>query len=165
MHWWLMNRREYEMKTLLSILFLSVSLCCFSADAAQQQPPKKFNPQQFEAELEQFITTEVGLTPQESSTFFPVYREMRKQQRIYFIEDRRFHHTNLTDDKACEEAIRRHAANELKIKEIQQSYHLQFLKMFPASKVFRIIRAEEKFHRHMMKRAAFKCHQKENENK
>ena len=78
----------------------------------------------------------------------------------YFAEGRRFRHLNVTDEKACEEAIRKNAANEVKIKEIQQQYHLQFLTILPACKVFKIIRAEEKFHRQMMRRVAM-CRQQQ----
>ncbi|EFA92478.1 hypothetical protein HMPREF0650_2175 [Hoylesella buccalis ATCC 35310] len=78
----------------------------------------------------------------------------------YFAEGRRFKHLNVTDEKACEEAIRKHAANEVKIKEIQQAYHLQFLTILPACKVFKIIRAEEKFHRQVMRRVAM-CRQQQ----
>ena len=40
------------------------------------------------------------------------------------------------------------------MKKLQQDYHNKFMKVLPASKVFRIIQAEENFHRQMFKRAA-----------
>jgi len=39
---------------------------------------------QFEADLEQFVTTEAGLSPQEAAVFFPVYKEMQQKQRVLF---------------------------------------------------------------------------------
>ena len=36
---------------------------------------------------------------------------------------------------------------ELQLKEIQQQYHKKFMKVLPASKVYDVLRAEEKFHR------------------
>lgn len=134
------------------IIVLLVLLCSVVAMA---QEPKKFDPVQFEADLEQFVATEARLTPTESATFFPLYREMRKKQMAYFGYHRRWHIVDEKDDKACAEAIRRMDSNDLEIKRLQQLYHEKFLHILPASKVFRIIKAEEKFHRQQFKRAHF----------
>ena len=131
------------------IIVLLVLLCSVVAMA---QEPKKFDPVQFEADLEQFVATEARLTPTESATFFPLYREMRKKQMAYFGYHRRWHIVDESDDKACAEAIRRMDSNDLEIKRLQQLYHEKFLHILPASKVFRIIKAEDKFHRQQFKR-------------
>ena len=138
-----MKQRRY-------IIVLLVLLCSVVAMA---QEPKKFDPVQFEADLEQFVTTEARLTPTESATFFPLYREMRKKQMAYFGYHRRWHIVDEKDDKACAEAIRRMDSNDLEIKRLQKIYHEKFLHILPASKVLRIIKAEEKFHRQQFKRA------------
>lgn len=140
-----MKQRRY-------IIVLLVLLCSVVVMA---QEPKKFDPVQFEADLEQFVATEARLTPTESATFFPLYREMRKKQMAYFGYHRRWHIVDESDDKACAEAIRRMDSNDLEIKRLQQLYHEKFLHILPASKVFRIIKAEEKFHRQQFKRAHF----------
>lgn len=137
-----MSLRRY----IISILLV---LCGVLAIA---QEPKKFDPAQFEANLEQFVTTEARLTPAESAEFFPLYREMRKKQMAYFCDHRRWHYVDEADDKACADAIRRLDNNDLEIKRLQQSYHEKFLRILPASKVYRIIKAEEKFHRQQFKR-------------
>ena len=134
------------------IIVLLVLLCSVVAMA---QEPKKFDPVQFEANLEQFVATEARLTPAESATFFPLYREMRKKQMAYFGDHRRLHIIGELDDKVCAEAIRRMDKNDLEVKRLQQLYHEKFLRILPASKVFRIIKAEEKFHRQQFKRAHF----------
>lgn len=134
------------------IIVLLVLLCSVVVMA---QEPKKFDPVQFEADLEQFVATEARLTPTESAAFFPLYREMRKKQMAYFGYHRRWHIVDESDDKACAEAIRRLDSNDLEIKRLQQLYHEKFLHILPASKVFRIIKAEEKFHRQQFKRAHF----------
>lgn len=131
------------------IIVLLVLLCSVVAMA---QEPKKFDPVQFEADLEQFVATEARLTPTESATFFPLYREMRKKQMAYFGDHRRWRYIDESDDKACAEAIRRLDSNDLEIKRLQQKYHEKFMHILPASKVFRIIKAEEKFHRQQFKR-------------
>ena len=124
--------------------------------AANAQPDKrhKFDPAKFDAELEQFITTEAALTPQEAAQFFPLYREMQRKQRSIFDQMRRFRHVDVQDAKACQEAIEEKDKMDIEIKELQQHYHNKFMKLLPAGKVFQIIRAEDKFHRQAFRRYA-----------
>jgi hypothetical protein len=115
------------------------------------QPSHKFDPEQFQAELEQFITTEASLSPTESATFFPVYRELRKKQRNIFVQIKRYKHANPTDNKAAAEAIRQQDKLEVEMKELLKSYHDKFMKLLPATTVFKILKAEDKFHRQLIK--------------
>lgn len=57
-------------KYVLRTLALVVAFVLCSASAAAQKK-HNFNPAKFEADLEQFIASEVGLTPSEASAFFP----------------------------------------------------------------------------------------------
>ncbi|MGM9704981.1 MAG: hypothetical protein ACI3YB_03210 [Prevotella sp.] len=136
----------------LFILFISF-FCFISADA---QKKKGFNPQQFEAELEQFITIDACLTPQEASRIFPLYREMRRKQFMFMADERHNRYVDIDDDNACAEAIRLRDKRDLDVKKMQKEYHEKFLKILPASKVLRIIRSEDKFHRQIFKRVAKK---------
>lgn len=144
-------RRSWRLCLLVGMMWLS-----FVGAFAQQ--PGNFNPAKFEAELEQYITTQAGLTPQEASRFFPLYREMRTKQMALFGDERRFRHIDTSDDKACAEAIRKHDSNEIAMKELLQTYHNKFMKILPAGRVFRIIRAEDEFHRQVFKRVAKRGH-------
>jgi|LAHS01.1.fsa_nt_gb hypothetical protein len=134
--------------------FLVILSVVFVACSMQAQDRRRFDPKKFEADMEQFITSHAGLTPQESSVFFPLYREMQGKQRTLFSEMRRYRHTNTDDDKVSAEAIEKQDAIDIEIKKIQQQYHQKFMDVLPASKVFKIIRAEEKFHHQAFRRAA-----------
>lgn len=129
-------------------------LLAFVALAAGAQPKKRppFNPAKFEADLEQFITTEACLTPREASRFFPIYRQMMKKQRMLFEEMRRFRQINPRDNKACEDAIRKQDELDIQIKQLQQEYHSRFMYVLAPSKVLNVIKAEEKFHRQMFRK-------------
>lgn len=111
-----------------------------------------FDPARFEAELEQFVATEAALTPAESAVFFPVYREMRNKQLAYFAEERRLRFVDTSDEVACADVIKRRDANDIELKNLQRDYHARFLKILPATKVFRILRAEDAFHRRLFKK-------------
>ena len=72
---------------------------------------------------------------------------------VIFQEIKRHHYVYFYDDKACAEAIRNADARDLELKKIQKEYHEMFMKILPAAKVFAISRAEEQFHRQMLKKA------------
>ena len=60
--------------------------------------------------------------------------------------------THPQDEASCLKAIRERDEMELEMKRILQTYHNRFLEMLPASKVYAIIQAEDRFHRRMLKR-------------
>ena len=118
------------------------------------QPKERFDPERFQADLEQFITAEAVLTAQEAAIFFPVYREIKKKQSAIFGQMKRYRFTDVTDDKASHKAIKEKDKLDIQIKELQQKYHDKFMKLLPAGKVLKIIKAEDKFHRQAFRRMA-----------
>jgi len=93
-----------------------------------------------------------GSLPQaESAAFFPVYRELRKKQRNIFEQIKRHKHVKPTDNKAAAEAIKQQDKLELEMKELLKDYHIKFMALLPATTVFQILKAEDKFHRQLFK--------------
>ena len=127
--------------------------CCLAVlmflvvDAQEQPQQKKFSPEKFQAELEQFITKEACLTPQEATKFFPVYREMQKKQRCIFNQMRALGKIKPAEEQECRKAIQKRDELELELKSIQQTYHNKFFGLLSAPKVFDVIKAEDRFHR------------------
>ena len=141
---------QYRFLALFAMLMI-----CIASVAEQPQGrkhPDGFNPKRFQAELEQFITTNACLTPREAAKFFPVYRQMGKKMRMIFDEMRRFRQVNPNDNEACAEAIRRQDELDIQLKQLQQEYHSRFMTILPPNKVFSVIKAEERFHRQAFKR-------------
>ena len=130
------------MKKLLvfAVLMLMVVL---GASAEEQQ---KFSPEKFQADLEQYITTEAGLTNEEAAKFFPLYREMQQKQRVVYNKIHELFKLP-HDEASCKRAIQRRDQLEIELKQIAQTYHNKFLRVIPASKVIGTIVAEDKFHR------------------
>lgn len=120
--------------------------------AFPQKKRPRVSPDEFKAEMEQFIAKEACLTPKESAKFFPVYEEMGKKQRVVFNRMRRLGRVKPTNEKGCREAIQKRDQLELELKQIQQTYHNKFMSIIPASKLFDVIMAEDKFHRRMLKK-------------
>ncbi len=109
--------------------------------------PQRFSPEKFQADMEQFITQEACLNPEEAAKFFPLHREMHKKQRV--IYDRMKSECNIkpTDEAGCKQAVQKRDMLEMELKNIQQSYHNKFFSVLPASKVYDAIKAEDRFHR------------------
>lgn len=148
------------MKRYFSILLLATLVLATHAQGGWSQPfgqqgqqgqPERFSPEKFEAQLEEFITNEAKLTGTEASKFFPVYKEMQQKQRELFIRQRELEKEKPCDEQGCLKVIREGDDIELELKRIQKIYHKRFLDMLPASKVYDILKAEQRFHRRMMK--------------
>lgn len=120
--------------------------------ASAQQGPRKFSPEKFQAELEQYIVQEAKLTQQEAARFLPIFGEMHQKQRAIYERQRQLKHTALTDEAAYRDAIKKNDQMDLELKKLQQTYHEKFMTVLPASKVFAVIKAEDRFHRDMWKK-------------
>lgn len=128
-----------------------VALVMMAGVSAQGQKRERFSPEKFQAELEQFITKEACLTPKEAAAFFPVYKEMLKKQRAIFDRQRQEGRVKPADEQGCEKAIRQRDENELELKRILQTYHNKMLSVIPASKLYDVLDAEDRFHRQKLK--------------
>lgn len=136
------------MKKTLTILLIGLFSLGLSA---QEQKKEKFSPEKFDAELQNYIVKEANLSQQEAAEFFPVYKEMQQKQRALFDQLRKLGKDKPQDEKACQEAIRQHDDLEIEMKKIQQAYHNRFMELLPASKVYNIMKAEDRFHRRMLR--------------
>ncbi|MBR0276728.1 MAG: hypothetical protein IJQ76_11085 [Prevotella sp.] len=136
------------MKKTLTILLIGLFSLGLSA---QEQKKEKFSPEKFDAELQNYIVKEANLSQQEAAEFFPVYKEMQQKQRTLFDRLRKLGKDKPQDEKACQEAIRQHDDLEIEMKKIQQAYHNRFMELLPASKVYNIMKAEDRFHRRMLR--------------
>ncbi|MBO4812077.1 MAG: hypothetical protein J5552_11035 [Prevotella sp.] len=119
--------------------------------AGQQGAQQRFSPEKFDADMQDFITKEANLTPQEASKFFPVYKEMQEKQRVLFMRQSQVARTKPADEQGCLKAIKESDDIDLELKNIQKTYHKRFLDLLPASKVYDILQAEQRFYRHTMR--------------
>lgn len=132
---------------ILFLLFSSV----LTVSAQRPQGNNFFDPNRFRAEMEQFITKEACLTPKEASEFFPLFDEMLRKERALFGQMANISRVKPATENGCIEAVKKCDELDIQIKELQQQYHNRFLKILPASKVFDVIKAQNRFHRQMFK--------------
>lgn len=133
---------------------LSITLVCLfiTMMAFAQEGPRKFSPEKFKADLEEYIVKEAKLTPQEAAKFLPIFGEMHEKQRVIYGRQRELRMKPLTDEAGYKDAIKKADQMDLELKTLQQTYHNKFLCVLPASKVFEVIKAEDRFYRDMWKR-------------
>lgn len=122
-----------------------------NAQKHRPQQKERFSPEKFQCALEQYIKEEAQLSGKEASKFFSIYKEMHKKQRPLFEQQKSLAKVKPQDEEGCRKVIEERDAIDLELKRIQQSYHKRFLELLPASKVYDILKAEQRFYRHTMK--------------
>ena len=131
--------------TLISIAFLLLT-------ASSQSRDKRLSKEHYQAQLEQFIIQAAQFTAKEAADFRVIFKEMQNKQRKTFEAMKDIWHKPGRGEKECAEAIRQKDKMDIELKNLQQQYHNKLLKVMPASKVFKAIIAEDKFHRQMLRK-------------
>ena len=126
---------------------LSIAVLLLSVMSVTAHDPQKFSPEKFQTDMEQFITKEASLTAEEAAKFFPLYREMQQKQRAVWNQMKDMGRNKPADETGCKQAVQKRDELELEQRRIIQTYHNKFFKVLPASKVYDVIIAENKFHR------------------
>lgn len=134
--------------TLIVLMWCTIAM---TGMAQMPQHRQQFSPERFEAEMQEFITREAGLSAQEASRFFPLYKEMQDKQRQLFARQRELSNVKPADDAGCLRVINERDDIDLELKRIQKNYHTRFLEIFAASKLYDILKAEERFYRRVMR--------------
>ena len=136
------------MKEVMKKFFVTMVFVCMCVLGIHAEEPQKFSPEKFQAAMEQFIAHEACLTPEESAVFFPLFREMQHKQRNIFARIKKECSVKPVDAAECKKVVQKRDMYELELKSIQQTYHNKFFSVIPPSKVYDVIRAEDRFHRH-----------------
>ena len=131
------------------IIFIGIYLWVSLAGFAQDN--KKFSPEKFEADQQDFITKEAKLDEREAAKFFPLLKEMQKKQRAIYNRMRGLGMQKPSDEAGCEKAIRERDKCNLELRQVEQNYHKKMLQVISASKLYDVLKAEDRFHRQMLR--------------
>ena len=101
-------------------IIIIISLMMAISLSAQEQ--KKFSPEKFQADMEQYITKEAELTPEEAERFFPLYREMQQKQRKIYNQMKQARKNKPTDEASFKKAVEKRDCQEIELKQILQCY-------------------------------------------
>lgn len=139
-------------KTTITLLCLFLAYMLQPVGAQPRKGP--FSPQDFVKQLESFIVQEACLTPTESTAFFPIFHEMHDKQRGINWQIRELKKRTLPSDATDKEYYNLICEiNKLKIElaEVEDTYYRKMCKTIPARKVHEAMKAEDRFHRRMLR--------------
>ena len=134
-------------KCILTLVLLMTIL------VAGAQEKKKFSPEKFNVDMEEYIKKHAELTQQEADKVFPLLREMHKKQRVLYKRVHEMAKNKPADEAGCVAVIEEYDKVNIELKQIEKCYHKKMMQEVPASKVYEILKAEYRFHRHWMKGA------------
>ncbi len=138
----------------LVIFVFCLGLSVFSASAqgdAGGRGKGNFNPKDFELRLEKHVLKEAGITKAEAEKFLPLYRGMRKKQIETMDAERKSRGKKVSTEKEWEALMKAHDNTEIQLKRIAQAYHNKMLTVIPASKIMKVIKAENEFFQDMFR--------------
>lgn len=135
-------------------ILIIIQLCTSLCTMAQQQERWKFNPEEFRAKLEEFITKKAEFTSAEAQTFFPIFHQMKEEQRnlqkeIFTLK--RIPKDANPSEKDYTNKIQRICELNTKMAEVQENYYKKLYKAVPAQKVYKAMLAEDIYHRMMLR--------------
>jgi GTP cyclohydrolase FolE2 len=136
------------------IFILIILQFCASLSIMAQHEKWKFNPEEFRAKMEEFITKKAEFTNTEAQTFFPIFFKMKEEQRnlqkeIFTLK--RIPKDSCPSEKEYANKIQRICELNVKMAEIQESYYKKLSKAVPAQKVYKALLAEDIYHRMMLR--------------
>ena len=127
------------MKYLLSLLVVFISINFLAA----QSPGRQRVEQKVEAQKIAFLTNVLGLTPEESEKFWPLYNEYSAKEKELRPEFKS--RPESASEEEANEIISKFFENEEKRLNLMKNYYQKFKMVLPASKVVKLHFAERKF--------------------
>lgn len=132
---------------LFFFLFLTLAV------QAQNKKPA-FSKEEFRAKQETYLNNKAELTKEEAAIFFPLYFELQDRKKT--INDKAWQKARKgkdpnTTDKEYEEIIDGIANARLECDKLDIEYLQRFKKILSPKKLFKLQRAEVKFHRDLLK--------------
>lgn len=136
----------------LAILLIMISIS-ISMQAQDKKKPG-FSKEEFRARQESYLTEKAGLTKEEATRFFPIYFELQDRKKA--INDEGWSQIRKGKDPKTTEAEYEEIVDNIVKARIQSDkldleYLQKFKKILSAKKIYKLQRAEMKFHRDILK--------------
>lgn len=148
-----------KMKTNTLLSLLAAICLSVSTSAYGQKHASHFSPEEFKAKLENFISCNASLSTAEAQKFFPLYHELRNKQRQINHQIMQLKRTPLpadAKDKQYSDVVIQIAELKEEAAKLESTYLKRMCKAIPAHKVYQVIKAEDTFHRNMLRGAGHK---------
>ncbi len=139
-----------------SLFIAALAALFLSLGTANAQPKKpRFSPADYKQKMENYLTKEAAFSPEEAQKFFPIFRELRDKQRTLNKEMHQLKRN--TKEATATEKDYRELLDKLydlkeKVADLESDYVEKMCKAVPASKVYKALNAESRFHRKMLQK-------------
>ncbi len=139
-----------------SLFIAALATLFLSLGTANAQPKKpRFSPADYKQKMENRLIKDAALTPEEAQKFLPLFHELRDKQRTLNKEIhqlRRNTKGETTTEKDYQELLEKVYELKEKSAELERDYVKKMYKVVPASKVYKALNAESRFHRQMLQK-------------
>ncbi len=134
-------------------IFVTLAFCCSLLSVSSQ---KHFDARAFESQMQAYVIQQARLSTEESRRFIPLYKEMVAKKRKLHDELRQIQRQHTDNVRKARALIERADNLEVRMKQVERSYHQRMLKVLNAVKVKAVLDAERKYHHMMFRKAAGK---------
>ena len=126
--------------TLLITLYISISL------QAQDKKKPGFTKEEFRARQEAYLTQKAEITQEEATKFFPIYFELQDRKKT--VNDKAWEQARKGKNPKTIEGI---VKARIEADKLDLEYLQRFKKILSPKKIYKLQRAEIKFHRDILK--------------
>lgn len=130
------------------------TIILFSTIANAQSNKSHFSKEEFRNRQKEFLTQKAGLTSEETEKFFPLYFEFQDKKAEYNKEVwssmKKGDNKNTTEtefEKISEDIVK----TKITIDNLEMEYLDKYKKVLSSKKIYKIQRAEMKFHRELIR--------------
>lgn len=136
-------------------ILLVLAVCLYGAMSyAGIDLNQHLNPEEFKAKQRAFLTEKAALTTAEADKFFPIFFELDSRKRS--LNDQIWKLLRSGDkekmtDAQYEEMLLKVYDLRIESSALDKQYYEKFRAILPPAKIYKVQRAEAKFHREMLK--------------
>lgn len=140
-----------NMKKIFLITLLSVMQLTLFAQPKDTSGGPRMDPKEFQHRMRQEMTRVAGFTEEEEETFFSLYTEMREKQRLIGRQIHELKKTKPQSTKDFANTITRIKQLQVEMSQVERTYYKRIVSAIPAEKVWLVMKAEDEFHRRMVR--------------
>lgn len=137
-----------RLATLLILLWIGISM------QAQDKKKPGFSKEEFRARQESYLAEKAELTKEEAAKFFPVYFELQDRKKAVNDEGWKQIHKGKnpkTTEAEYEQIIDNIVKARIDADKLDLEYLQKFKKILSAKKIYKVQRAEMRYHRDILK--------------
>lgn len=142
-----------NMKTALSLLSVMLIASCFSFKASAHKNMDEGWKERIKAEKVAFLTSEIGLTPEEAQVFWPVYNQVEAEKDaamrevIKSYKELRKASEDGKSSKELSDLLDKHTQAQKNLRDMENGIAERYKAVLPVEKVVKLYIGEEKFRR------------------